>query len=66
MCIRDSFQRVNAHQAEIQFFLQLAQANGYGFTVECQCLFAFLYDGADTRWGEKTTKSSSTTANLLD
>lgn len=37
-----------------------------GFTVECQCLFAFLYDGADTSWGEKTTKSSSATANLLD
>src|SRR5699024_2870264 len=37
-----------------------------GFTVECQRLFAFLYDGADTSWREKTTKSSSTTANLLN
>ena len=34
------FQRVNAHQAEIQFFLQLAQANGYGFTVNGVGAFA--------------------------
>ena len=36
----DRFQRVNAHQAEIQFFLQLAQANGYGFTVNGVGTFA--------------------------
>ena len=36
----DRFQRVNAHQAEIQFFLQLAQANGYGFTVNGVGAFA--------------------------
>ena len=34
------FQRVNAHQAEIQFFLQLAQANGHSFTVNGVGTFA--------------------------
>ena len=34
------FQRVNAHQAEIQFFLQLAQANGHSFTVNGVGAFA--------------------------
>lgn len=37
-----------------------------GFAIEGERLFAFFDDGADTGWGEKTTKSGTATANLLN
>ncbi len=36
----NSFQRVNAHQADIQLFFQRAQADGHGFTVDLVRAFA--------------------------
>ncbi len=37
-----------------------------GFAIEGERLFAFFDDGADTGWCEKTTKSGTATANLLN